>query len=227
MVLLMNRLASIKINATFLGIGLLGLIAFTFPGDSIDEVPSVRNSELVELHHAFMEPPDDCRPGVLWDWMGGLISKEGITADLESMARTGIGGVMVMQMPDQCPYPRRWSYRDYPGKIKCLSNEWFDIVNYAIGEADRLGLTFSIFMCPGWSHCGAPWITPEKGLKKLVSMDTILLGPGQIEIAIPKSPPLPGTMGGNLAPEWSDDFGKQPKVTDPIYKDVILLAMPG
>jgi hypothetical protein len=205
---------------------LLGWMAFTIPGDRIDQVRSARDPDLVELQDAFTNPPNDCRPDVLWDWMGGLISKEGIRADLESMAMSGIGGVMVMQMPDQCPYPRRWSYRDYPGKIKCLSDGWFEMVNFAIGEADRLGLTFSIFMCPGWSHCGAPWITPEKGLKKLVSRDTVVAGPGPIEMTVPKSPPLPGTMGGNLAPEWSSDFNKQPTVKDPFYQDIILLAVP-
>ena len=179
-----------------------------------------------QIRQGFVNPPDNCRPEVLWDWMGGLISKKGISADLESMAKAGIGGVMIMQMPDQCPYPRRWSYRDYPGKIKCLSDEWFQMINYAIGECDRLGLDFSIFMCPGWSHCGAPWITPDRGLKKLVTADIVIKGPAFYNNILPRAPALSGTEGGNMAPEWSSDFKKQPRVSDPFYRDVVLLALP-
>ena len=93
---------------------------------NIENPNSAESTSMGEVLQVFQEPPDDCRPQVLWDWMGGLVSKEGITADLESMKDVGIGGVMVMQMPDQCPYPRRWSYSDYPGKVKCLSDEWFE-----------------------------------------------------------------------------------------------------
>ncbi|MEN8203865.1 MAG: glycosyl hydrolase [Bacteroidota bacterium] len=77
-----------------------------------------------EIEELFLNPPLAARPGVLWQWMGGLISKEGITKDLEAMSEQGIGGVIVMQMPDQAPYPQRWDFRDYPGKIKVLSDEW-------------------------------------------------------------------------------------------------------
>jgi len=70
---------------------------------------------------AFLNPPATARAGVLWDWMGGMISREGITKDLEALSAQGIGRVMIMQMPDACPYPRQWSFRDYPGKVKVSS----------------------------------------------------------------------------------------------------------
>jgi hypothetical protein len=43
-------------------------------------------------------------------------------------------------------------------------------MNPAAKECDRLGLRMSFLMCPGWSHCGGPWIKPEKGLKILVTI---------------------------------------------------------
>jgi len=114
-----------------------------------------------------MNPPPAARPGVLWDWMGGMISRDGITKDLEAMAAQGIGKVMIMQMPDQCPYPRQWSYRDYPGKVKVLSDEWYDLMNFAVGECDRLGIEIASFACPGWGHVGGPWVPKDKGTKKM------------------------------------------------------------
>ena len=101
---------------------------------------SVQEQARSNQEEEFRNPPPAARPGVFWDWMGGLISREGITKDLEAMAAQGIGKVMLMQMPDQCPYPRQWSYSDYPGKVKVLSEEWFGLVNFSIGECARLGL---------------------------------------------------------------------------------------
>jgi len=37
----------------------------------------------------FLNPPPECRPEVFFDFMGGLISKEGLTKDLEAMQQAG------------------------------------------------------------------------------------------------------------------------------------------
>ena len=140
------------------------------------------------LENAFVNPPAHTRPGVFWQWNGGMISKEGLTKDLEAMSEQGVGGVMVMQMPSQAPYPQRWDFRDYPGKVKVLSDEWFNLVNHAIGEADRLGIAFSMFISPGWSHAGGPWITSRRGLKKLVYTKTEVDGSSKLNILLQKAP---------------------------------------
>jgi len=114
------------------------------------------------LERGFRSPPPQCRPGVFMAWMGGNLSKEGLTKDLEALAREGVGGVLVMQMPDQLAGVTQWPFRDYPGKVQCLSDEWYATVNHAIGECDRLGLTFSALPCAGWSHVGGPWVTPRR-----------------------------------------------------------------
>jgi len=101
---------------------------------------ALTSDPVATLPEQFRHPPPSARPGVFWFWMGGMISREGITQDAEALAAQGIGRVLLMQMPEQCPYPRQWSYRDYPGKVKVLSDEWFDLVNFAVGECDRLGL---------------------------------------------------------------------------------------
>ena len=40
----------------------------------------------------FVDPPASARPHTWWHWMNGNITREGITADLEAMARVGLGG---------------------------------------------------------------------------------------------------------------------------------------
>ena len=44
------------------------------------------------LEDGFVTPPDSAKPRTWWHWLGGHISREGITADLESMKRVGLGG---------------------------------------------------------------------------------------------------------------------------------------
>lgn len=34
----------------------------------------------------FTNPPSDARPLIIWQWMDGVVTREGITADLESTA---------------------------------------------------------------------------------------------------------------------------------------------
>jgi len=122
----------------------------------------------------------------------------------------------------------QWSYRDYPGKVKCLSDEWFAMMNHAAGEADRLGLRMSLFICPGWSHCGGPWIKPDKGLKLLVASRTTVTGPARYDGVLPRAP-IHKPMGEDRALEGSPDAEVWKHVLNPgtdFYRDVAVLAVP-
>jgi len=49
----------------------------------------------VELVQGFRQPPDQTKPWVYWYWITDNISQEGITRDLEAMARVGIGEAFI------------------------------------------------------------------------------------------------------------------------------------
>ena len=55
-------------------------------------------SENTLLDKYFLNPPDDARPWVYWYQINGNLTKEGITADLETMQRVGIGGVFLAEV---------------------------------------------------------------------------------------------------------------------------------
>src|SRR5450631_3246711 len=55
------------------------------------------------LTAGFVSPPASARPWVYWFWLNGNITKKGITADLESMKRVGIGGVLIMEVDQGAP----------------------------------------------------------------------------------------------------------------------------
>jgi len=99
--------------------------------------------------------------------MNGNVTKDGITADLEAMARVGIGGAQLFNAAEHIPH----------GPIQFNSPEWRDMVKYAAQEASRLGLELCIHNCGGWSSSGGPWNIPENGMQVVVTSETQVHGP--------------------------------------------------
>ena len=128
------------------------------------------------LSEAFLHPPASAKPLVFWYWMNGNVTRDGITRDLEAMARVGIGGVVNFDGGTLIP----------KGPVVYLSPEWLDLKIHAIREAERLGLDFAIHNCPGWSSSGGPWITPELGMQQLVWTEAPAGGGGNVRIALPR-----------------------------------------
>ena len=62
-----------------------------------------------DLASGFRAPPPDARPHVWWHWMNGNVTREGITADLEAMARIGIGGAQIFDAG--CDIPAHGDFR--------------------------------------------------------------------------------------------------------------------
>lgn len=131
------------------------------------------------LQHGFSSPPDSIKPFVYWYWINDNISGEGITKDLEAMARIGIGEAFIgnIGLPGE-PY----------GKVKAFSDEWWRLTEHAIREGKRLGVNIGMFNSPGWSQSGGPWIRPSEAMRYLVSSDTLVTGgkPIRVKLSIPK-----------------------------------------
>ena len=131
----------------------------------------------MSLEEGFMNPPPAARSQVWWHWMNGNVTKEGITADLEAMARAGVGGAYVFDVPTGIP----------EGKVRFASDAWFDMLAHANAEAKRLGLEISIANCPGWSSSGGPWVKPEDSMKVVVCTERVVRGGEKIA----EGPPFP------------------------------------
>ncbi len=120
-----------------------------------------------DLDAQFSSPPASARPWVYWFWIDGNITREGITADLEAMARVGIGGVLIMEVAQGTP----------TGPIAFASPQWRDLFKHAVAEASRLGLEVNMNNDAGWCGSGGPWNTPEHAMQKVVWTETALEGP--------------------------------------------------
>jgi len=136
--------------------------------------------------------------------IGGNASKEGLTADLEAIKAAGIEGIQFFHGGTEETKP--WPDLDKK-QIPCLSPEWDDLVAHAANECRRLGLTFRMQGCPGWSMAGGPWITDETSQRRLVGSATFVTSSGEsqtVPLAVPEMP--------------------HPKARD--YRDVAVLAFP-
>ena len=120
-----------------------------------------------ELEDGFRNPPDAAKPWVFWFWINGNISREGITKDLEAMKRVGIGGVLWMEVSGPWWAPQ--------GPIEAGSKQWHEAMQWAISEADRLGMAFDLSVDFGYGS-GGPHITPDLSMQKLVWSETEVKG---------------------------------------------------
>lgn len=129
-----------------------------------------------EMKEDFKSPPEDVKPWLYWYWINNHISKEGITKDLEAMARVGIGAALIgnIYLPD---------VRE-DGKVQMLSEEWKELTRHAIREGGRLGVDIGLFNSPGWSQSGGPWNTESNSMRYLTSSEVEVQGGRRIELQL-------------------------------------------
>ncbi len=124
----------------------------------------------------FKNPPASTKPWVYWYWISDHISREGITKDLEAMSKVGIGEALIGNIDEI----------KQKGDVKALSEEWFQMVEFAIREGKRLGVNIGLFNSPGWSQSGGPWNTPEHSMRYLTMSEVRVKGPFKYSGKLPQ-----------------------------------------
>ena len=150
-------------------------------------------------YESFVKPDRVHFPETWFHYIGGNVSHEGITADLEAIASAGISGVQLFHGQFGGQWPATTS------DIQCLSDNWDAAVRHTAEESKRLGLRFSMQNCPGWAMSGGPWIKPENAMRTIVYSRTDITGK-DLKASLPV--PQPNKE------EWRD------------YRDITVLAFP-
>jgi len=119
------------------------------------------------LREGFQDPPSYTRPWVYWYWIDENISREGITKDLEAMARVGIGKALLGHV----------SPGNQRGNVRILSEPWWEMIEHAVREGQRLGVDIGFFNGPGWSQSGGPWIRKDQAMRYVISKEIQVTGP--------------------------------------------------
>ena len=170
--------------------------------NSIQAFPSLKEMQRPfgkEDYQSFVNPNRVHYPETWFHYIGGNVSHEGITADLEAIASAGISGVQLFhgQFGGQWPATTE--------DIQCMSENWDAAVRHTAEECKRLGLRFTMQNCPGWAMSGGPWIKPENAMRTIVYSRTNITGK-DIQTNLPV--PQPNKE------DWRD------------YRDITVLAFP-
>ncbi|MGL4943521.1 MAG: glycosyl hydrolase [Thermoguttaceae bacterium] len=128
------------------------------------------------IEESFRTPPDATKPGCYWYWINDNVSKDGVVRDLEAMHEVGIGRAFIGNIGEQDG--------DY-GKVKLLSDEWWDITHEAVKTATKLGIEIGMFNSPGWSQSGGPWVKPEQSMRYLATSEARVAGGKKVNVKIP------------------------------------------
>ena len=130
-----------------------------------------------KLSDGFINPSDSIQTSVYWYWISDNISKEGVVNDLHSMKKAGINRAFIGNIgQDGIPY----------GKVKMLSDEWWEVLHVALKTASELGIDIGIFNSPGWSQSGGPWVKPEEAMRYLASSEILVKGPQKVSVKLKK-----------------------------------------
>jgi hypothetical protein len=180
-----------------------------------------------ELEKVFQNPPATARPQVLWMWMGGSVSSNGITRDLEALRDAGFGGATMFSLADSCtPWAGVISNCPTP-EVVTFTEPWWKLVRHAAGEARRLGLDFGIHNCAGYESSGGPWITPELSMQEVVWSETRIGGGTNFSGTLAKA--KPDLRAVQPFPVFNPTTGRIEKPEVPArreyYRDIAVLAL--
>ena len=87
--------------------------------------------------------------------------------------------------------------------IQHLTPQWWQMIKFAMSEAQRLGIQLAMHDCDGFAVAGGPWITPELSMQKVTWSKTIITG----------------------GRHYNDTLAK-PKALANYYKDIAVYAYP-
>lgn len=133
------------------------------------------------LTEAFKTPPAESRLRCYWWWLNSMATKESITRDLEEMKAKGYGGASLVDAGSSNYQVAR---KTAAGPV-FMSPQWMELYQHAVREAGRLGIELSVNVQSGWNP-GAPSITPELALKKLVYTEMQVQGGQKIQMELPQ-----------------------------------------
>lgn len=100
----------------------------------------------------------ETRPWTRWWWMGSAVDPAGLTADLESLRRAGIGGVEITPIYGAAGAEARF--------VPYLSSGWVRLLEHTLREAGRLGIGVDMATGTGWPF-GGPWVGERDACRTL------------------------------------------------------------
>jgi hypothetical protein len=172
------------------------------------------DSQLTTAHHPrrndWTKTSREARPWVYWYWMNGLVTREGIAADLQAMHDAGIGGVYLMTIGKDSPL--------MSSPVTPASPVFWSMIGFAASEVSRLGMDLAMSACDGWATAGGPWIDPAHAMQKVVWSRTVVDGGRSVDLTLPMPPLYRGS--------YQDAQNKPLPAEHQLYRELTVVALP-
>jgi hypothetical protein len=144
-------------------------------------INSCKQPQVVQFNpDEFQNPPVSSSIHTWWHWLDNAITKEGITRDLEAMKKQGIATATILNVglfgEVDLGVPQ----------VKFGTDEWYQMFEWALKEANRLGMTLGAHNCDGWSSSGGPWIDPANSMKQCIWSKSFLTGGKKVDLKLPE-----------------------------------------
>ncbi len=136
-----------------------------------------------DLQDGFLKTPDESGLRCYWWWLNSMATKGSITRDLEQMKAKGYGGASLFDAGSSSYQVAR---KTAAGPV-FMSHQWMELYKHAVREAERIGIELSVNVQSGWNP-GAPTITPEFAMKKIVFSETNVTGGKAIHLELLQPP---------------------------------------
>jgi len=130
------------------------------------------------LYSYFKDPGDIYYPFVRWWWSGDKIEKDEITRELRLLKDAGISGVEITPIK----FPAKTEDLG-KGSVPWLSDEWINLLHFALKEAKSLGITCDLLVGSGWPF-GGEWLKEEERSQIVVIGTKTLEGPMEYEASL-------------------------------------------
>jgi len=101
--------------------------------------------------------PQEAKPYTRWWWLGSAVDKEGLTNNLEALAKAGIGGVEIT--------PIYGVQGNDANEIPYLSPLWMKMLGHVQAEGQRLGIETNMATGTGWPF-GGPLVSVDDAATK-------------------------------------------------------------
>ena len=207
----MTHLSQNRLNLLLIGLMLGGLI-FLIAAKSDD------------IGEQWPEPSRETKPWTRWWWPGSAVTKAGITAELESFKKAGIGGVEITPIYGVVGYEDKF--------VNFLSPTWIELLLHTLREGERLGLGVDMATGTGWPF-GGPWVTQADACKTIHYKTYTLKGGAQLteKIIFIQKPFLKAIGNPVFMNPGGDEMRLNPKdisiaqLNDPIAKNKNLQAL--
>lgn len=169
-----------------------------------------------EIQEIFLNPREEAKPRGYWIWPHGNFDYSRIKEELWEFKEKGLGGVDIYDMGISDPYDI------IPPGNAFLGDQMMDGIEFALAEADKLGLAMGLSVSNGW-NAGGDWTKPDEMIMRLLFWKDTLQGPVTLKnIGFPEIPKTFDKSYGSfdLFPQFNEDGF-------PVYyENVALIAYP-